>query len=216
MTYGLLTGAARAGVPASAVAPPIAVALIAFAALTAIAWAGGFLWHYGSPASALVATYFGGCMGVAFWSLRSETLGKVIATFGLPALIGVQLFRVVGGSLVLAHHAGWVPDYFALTVGWGDTIAGLTAPIVAAVAWFRPRGVVVRGRRVDGLRDRRPDALGRRRDAERRHAVPHTSGAPAAARRVPDGAVDRVPRADRALVLLATGRRLREEAPWTR
>ena len=33
------------------------------------------------------------------------------------------------------HQKGLVPDYFALTVGWGDVITGTTAPVVALAVW---------------------------------------------------------------------------------
>ena len=139
-TGALLLGARRAGMAPGSVAAPIAVTWLALIAYVVAARSGVFLWGYGSPLSALVVAYFGGGAAVMGWSLGAPTLARVVATFGLPSLIGIQAFRVIGGTLLLLHHQRLLPDYFALTVGWGDVTAGVTAPVVALVARARVRG----------------------------------------------------------------------------
>jgi hypothetical protein len=60
----------------------------------------------------------------------------------LPALIGAQIFRVVGVLLFIAWMGGTLPAGFALPAAIGDVAIGLTAPFVAAaVARGRSRGV---------------------------------------------------------------------------
>jgi hypothetical protein len=51
----------------------------------------------------------------------------------LPALIGAQIFRVVGVLFIIAWLGGTLPAGFALPAAIGDVAVGLTAPFVAAV-----------------------------------------------------------------------------------
>jgi len=51
----------------------------------------------------------------------------------LAALIGAQVFRVVGVLFLVAWSAGVLPGGFALPAGIGDVAVGLTAPFVATV-----------------------------------------------------------------------------------
>ena len=57
----------------------------------------------------------------------------------LPALIGLQTFRIVGVIFIVAWLGGTLPGGFALPAGIGDVAIGLLAPFVAAaVADRRP------------------------------------------------------------------------------
>jgi len=64
---------------------------------------------------------------------RSPALRQVLAAASLPALIGVQLYRIIGVVFLILLALGQVPAHFALPAGWGDIAIGLTAPIVALV-----------------------------------------------------------------------------------
>jgi len=62
----------------------------------------------------------------------------------LPALIGLQTFRIVGVIFIVAWLGGTLPGGFALPAGIGDVAIGLTAPLVAsAVADRRPHHVAL-------------------------------------------------------------------------
>jgi hypothetical protein len=49
-------------------------------------------------------------------------------------LIGVQLYRVIGGVFLILWSAGQLPAAFALPAGVGDVLVGLFAPLVAWLA----------------------------------------------------------------------------------
>jgi hypothetical protein len=63
--------------------------------------------------------------------LRSPALRRVLAAAPLPALIGVQVYRLIGIVFVVLLALGQLPAHFAVPAGWGDIAVGLTAPMVA-------------------------------------------------------------------------------------
>lgn len=63
--------------------------------------------------------------------LASETVRRAIARVPLHWLVGIQLYRVVGGVFLIAYLQDDVPGAFALPAGVGDVLVGLAAPIVA-------------------------------------------------------------------------------------
>lgn len=67
-----------------------------------------------------------GCSLLAFASVR-----RLIGRVPLHWLVGVQLYRVVGGLFLIAWLQGDVPAEFALPAGIGDVAVGLLAPFVA-------------------------------------------------------------------------------------
>ncbi len=76
----------------------------------------------------------------------SSALRRTVAAVPLPALIGVQVYRVVGAVFVILLAQGRLPAHFALPAGWGDVAIGLAAPLVAlalarGVRAARPVGI---------------------------------------------------------------------------
>ncbi len=61
----------------------------------------------------------------------SPALRRAVAAVPLPALVGVQLYRVVGAVFLILLAQGRLPAHFALPAGWGDVAIGLAAPVVA-------------------------------------------------------------------------------------
>lgn len=63
--------------------------------------------------------------------LASAAVRDAIARIPLHWLVGVQLYRVVGGIFLIAYLQDDVPGQFALPAGIGDVLVGLAAPVVA-------------------------------------------------------------------------------------
>jgi len=61
----------------------------------------------------------------------SPALRRVLASAPVPALIGVQAYRVIGAIFLVLYAQGQMPAHFALPAGWGDVAVGLAAPLVA-------------------------------------------------------------------------------------
>ena len=67
--------------------------------------------------------------------LRFPALRQALASASVPALIGVQVYRVVGVLFIVLLVQGQLPAYFAEPAGWGDIFVGLTAiPVALALA----------------------------------------------------------------------------------
>ena len=71
---------------------------------------------------------------VLFW--RWGLLRRLIEITPNEWLVGVQLYRVLGGVFLALYAAEYIPGFFALPAGIGDVIVGLLAPFVA-VAYAR-------------------------------------------------------------------------------
>ena len=73
----------------------------------------------------------------------------------LPAVHGVQLYRVIGGTFLVLMAQGQLPAHFAEPAGWGDVAVGLAAPLVALALARRGTGsrALAAGWNVLGLLD---------------------------------------------------------------
>jgi hypothetical protein len=65
----------------------------------------------------------------------SPTVRQALASVSLPALHGIQVYRVAGFTFIALLAQGQLPAHFALPAGWGDVFIGATAlPIAYALA----------------------------------------------------------------------------------
>lgn len=71
---------------------------------------------------------------VLFW--RWGLLRRVIEIIPNEWLVGVQLYRVIGGVFLVLYATDHIPGFFALPAGIGDVLVGLLAPLVA-IAYAR-------------------------------------------------------------------------------
>jgi hypothetical protein len=69
--------------------------------------------------------------GVAL--LRNEAMRRAIGRIPLQWLVGVQVYRVLGGLFLIAYARDEMPGEFALPAGIGDALIGLAAVAVAAL-----------------------------------------------------------------------------------
>ena len=67
--------------------------------------------------------------------LLSPTFRRIIAAMPQHWLIGIQTFRIMGGTWLVRYFAGQLPGLFALPAGIGDVATGLLALFVA-YAWY--------------------------------------------------------------------------------
>jgi hypothetical protein len=63
--------------------------------------------------------------------LRSKRIGEVLDAIPASWLIGLQVYRVIGGVFLAGWARGAVPAVFALPAGTGDVVTGLLALPVA-------------------------------------------------------------------------------------
>jgi hypothetical protein len=78
-------------------------------------------------------------LALAFIGL-SPALRRTLAAASLPALVGVQLYRVIGLQFVILAGLGQLPARFGRPAGWGDVAIGLAAPLVALALARQSRG----------------------------------------------------------------------------
>jgi hypothetical protein len=71
-------------------------------------------------------------VALALW--RSPAFRRALGAATVPALIGVQAYRLIGAQFVILHAMGRLPGHFAIPAGWGDVAVGLAA--VAALGTF--------------------------------------------------------------------------------
>lgn len=91
--------------------------------------------------SPLIPLFAVGGIGTALLAARlSPAFRRVLAAASLPAVVGVQLYRVIGVVFLILLAQGQLPAHFALPAGWGDIAVGLTAPLVALVLAREARG----------------------------------------------------------------------------
>jgi hypothetical protein len=80
----------------------------------------------------LLAIFALGSFAAALLGLGlSPALRRAVETAWLPAVIGVQFYRVLGVLFIILLAQGQLPAHFAAPAGWGDIFVGLTAPLVA-------------------------------------------------------------------------------------
>jgi hypothetical protein len=68
----------------------------------------------------------------------SQTFRKLLTITPMHWIIGIQVFRVFGAFWLIWYAQGKLPGLFALPAGIGDTLTGLTAPLVAY--WYYRNG----------------------------------------------------------------------------
>ena len=88
-----------------------------------------------------------------YW--RSPSLARLLEAVPQQWLVGIQLYRVLGGVFVVLFAAGRLPGLFALPAGLGDLAVGLLAPLIARSWVHHPResASVVRSWNILGLAD---------------------------------------------------------------
>jgi len=69
--------------------------------------------------------------GVALALAASASFRRTLAAVTVPALVGVQAYRIIGAVFLVLYAQGRIAGHFALPAGWGDVAVGLTAPLVA-------------------------------------------------------------------------------------
>lgn len=99
---------------------------------------------YLSPLLPLFAAAPPAIAALAFWF--SPAFRRALAAVPLPALVGVQLYRVIGAVFLVLLAQEQLPAHFALPAGWGDVAIGLAAPLIAValargVRGARPMGI---------------------------------------------------------------------------
>jgi hypothetical protein len=99
-------------------------ALVWFAATPFLAQSGFFL-GVGIPLALVLTLIFGVVL------MFSPTFRKLLTITPMHWIIGIQVFRVLGGMWLIGYAQGQLPGMFALPAGIGDTLTGLTAPLVA-------------------------------------------------------------------------------------
>jgi hypothetical protein len=86
---------------------------------------------------------------------RSPTVSRMINVVPQPWIIGVQLYRVLGGIFLILYATDQMPGLFALPAGVGDITVGLLAPVVALAYARNPsrNGNLARAWNVFGILD---------------------------------------------------------------
>jgi hypothetical protein len=132
---GIALGAERATISAfqkRLVQIASAILLMAWFAADSLLVENGFFRATG-PLPALVLTLLFG-----FVLMFSQTFRKLLTVTPMHWIIGIQVFRVLGGIWLIGYAQGLLPGVFALPAGIGDVTTGLTAPLVAY--WFYKQG----------------------------------------------------------------------------
>jgi hypothetical protein len=141
---GLWVGLSRAGFAGNqhlriwlAVALPFTIWL---ALVWWVAFAGGFRPGPGIPAIP-PAIFLPIIIGLIVL-LPSKRIGAVLDAIPPSWLVGLQLYRVLGGIFLVGWLQGWIPGEFALPAGSGDVLVGLLALPVAYLLSKGARGAV--------------------------------------------------------------------------
>ena len=82
---------------------------------------------------------------VLFW--RWGLLRRVLEIIPNEWLVGVQLYRVLGGVFLVLYATEYIPGFFALPASIGDVLVGLFAPFVAAAYARGSNGAFASARR---------------------------------------------------------------------
>lgn len=70
---------------------------------------------------------------------RSSTVALVIDAIPQQWLVGVQIFRILGGIFLILYAMGRMPGVFAWPAGIGDLLVGALSPVVAIAYARAPR-----------------------------------------------------------------------------
>ena len=73
---------------------------------------------------------------LGYLALLSRDFRTIIAAIPQHWLIGIQVFRILGGIFLIRWWQGELPGVFAIPAGIGDVLTGLFAPIVA-YWWYK-------------------------------------------------------------------------------
>ncbi len=92
----------------------------------------GFFLGVGIPLTLVLTLLFG------FVLMFSHTFRQLLTITPMHWIIGIQVFRVLGAMWLIGYAQGQLPGLFALPAGIGDTLTGLTAPLVAY--WYYKNG----------------------------------------------------------------------------
>ena len=101
------------------------------AAFTVLAAAGAFATSYHQKVPVIAFGIAVPVVAAVVFYRRSPALRSLLDSIPMRALIGVQLYRVIGGLFILAWALGRMPAIFALPAGIGDVLVGLEATYVA-------------------------------------------------------------------------------------
>ena len=88
------------------------------------------------PPAAVPLLVVGLTISMIVASARVPWINDAFGTIGVRGIVGLHLFRFIGGYFIWLHAQGSLPEEFAMRAGWGDvaTAAG------AAVLLFWPDG----------------------------------------------------------------------------
>lgn len=89
---------------------------------------------------------FGGLLILLFWlipSLAALKFRKFFANIEQRKLVGMQIFRLIGGCFLLEMARGYIPASFALPAGLGDLFVGAAATLVFFLYEQTPRRGVI-------------------------------------------------------------------------
>jgi hypothetical protein len=148
--YGLWRGLARAGVSRAPRALAWAAVAIVLAAWIATIWTlaanGVFQRGLGEVPTLPIAIIVPVVVGSIVLT-RSRAVGSLLDATPASWLVGVQVYRVLGGMFVVYWIRGTMPAAFALPAGIGDVLTGLLA--LPAAVWVASGSPI--GRRI-GIR----------------------------------------------------------------
>jgi hypothetical protein len=77
---------------------------------------------------------------LGFSQYFSQTFRNLLAVTSRHWMLGIQVFRVLGGIFLIGYVQGLLPGTFALPAGIGDTLTGITAPLVAYWSYKKGKG----------------------------------------------------------------------------
>jgi hypothetical protein len=116
-----------------------AIALIGwFLAATVSAWLGAYHATPGTVPTIQYALVTPIIIG-AWLIWRSPTVGLVIDAIPQQWLVGVQIFRILGGIFLVLYAIGKMPGVFAWPAGVGDLLVGALSPVIAIAYARAPR-----------------------------------------------------------------------------
>ena len=94
----------------------------------------GFFRGVGIPLTLVLTLLFGVVL------MFSHTFRQLLMITPMHWMIGIQVFRVLGAMWLIGYAQGQLPGLFALPAGIGDTLTGLTAPLVAYWCYKNGKG----------------------------------------------------------------------------
>jgi hypothetical protein len=156
--YGLQRALAGADWPAAERTRVFRVSAVVLLGWLALSIVLGALGVYHVEATALPTIQFGIVPPILigiYLIWRSDAVARLLDAVPQQWLIGVQLYRVIGGIFLIFYAAGQLPGLFAWPAAVGDVIVGLLAPIVGLAYARAPRDAagLVRGWNIFGILD---------------------------------------------------------------